>query len=116
MSLRERAWSLYCCEGETDLVIEYCEFQFNIDKTVVFPSFELKQGLHSTFSSVLQEIASGRPIDFITLFKMVRRIFPERGMHQYDILATGDRVLRPDQGRPRAVEKTTPRGQRSRTK
>ena len=77
VSLRERAWSLYCGEGETDLVIEYCEHQLAVDKTVVFPSFELKQALQSTFGSVLQEIASGRLIDFITLFKMVRRKFPE---------------------------------------
>ena len=97
VSLRERAWSLYCGEGETDLVIEYCEHQLAVNKTVVFPSFELKQALQSAFGSVLQEIACGRHIDFITLFKTVKRIFPEGGiMYQYDILATGDRILRPD--------------------
>ena len=97
VSLRERAWSLYYGEGETDLVIEYYETQRNIGETVVFPSFELKQGLHSMFSSVLLEIASGRQINFITVFKTARRIFPEGGiMHQYDIIATADRTLRPD--------------------
>ena len=47
VSLRERAWGLYYGDGETDLVTEYCEIQRNIRKTVAFPSFKLKQGLHS---------------------------------------------------------------------
>ena len=65
VSQSERAWSLHYSEGETDLVIEYCETQRNIDKTVIFPSFELKQGLYSMVGSVLQEMASGHQIDFV---------------------------------------------------
>ena len=58
-----------------------------MDKPVIFLTFELKQGLYSMFGSVLREIASGRQIDFIKLFKTARRIFPEGGiMDQYDII------------------------------
>ena len=81
VSLRLREWSLYYGEGEIDLVIKFCETKLNIGETVVFPSFELKQGLYSMSSSVLLEIASGRQIDFIKLFKTARRIFPEGGHH-----------------------------------
>ena len=89
MSLRERARSLYCGEGETDLVIEYCKIQRSLPKTVIFPTFELQQGLHILFASVFQEIVSGRLIDFIILFKAARSIFPEGGiMHQYDCTTT----------------------------
>ena len=95
VSRRERAWSLYYgeLEVETGFVIEYCKIQRNIDKTVIFSSFELIQGLYSMFGSVLQEIASGRQIDFIKLFKLARHIIPKGG-----IIATGDRILRSDLG------------------
>ena len=75
VSLRERAWSLCYGEGETDLAIGYCEIQSSLSKTVKFPSFELQQGPFRLFSSAQQEIACGWPIDFITLFSVVRRVF-----------------------------------------
>ena len=89
VSLRERAWSLCYGEGETDLAIGYCEIQSRLSKTVKFLSFELQHGLFRMFSSALQEIAYGRPIDFITLFRIARRVFSEGGlMYLYDMFAT----------------------------
>ena len=97
VSMNERAWGLPYGEGETDLVIEYCEIQRGLNKTVAFPSFELQQELSSLFSSALQEISCGRPIDFLTLFRMAHNIFPERGtMYRYDMFATPKGTLLPD--------------------
>ena len=79
------------------IAIGYCKIQRSLSKTVKFLSFELQQGLFSLFSSALQEIAYGRPIDFITLFRMARRVFSEGGlMYRYDMLATPQGTLRPD--------------------
>ena len=99
VSLRERAWQWSLCyasygEGETDLAIGYCEIQSSLSKTVKFPSFELQQRLFSLFSSALQEVAYGRPIDFITLLRMARRVFSEGGlMYRYYMFATPQGTL-----------------------
>ncbi len=66
VSLNERARGLPYSEGETDLVIEYCEIQRGLNKTVALQSFKLQQKLFCPLSSALQEIACGRLFDFLT--------------------------------------------------